>query len=101
MVAAVTPSGRDTDGLAGWLASWPVMVCVVEMGGVSQPGADAKQYRCALAGSTSTGGFLVQYNLQNITCFWGLVWGLVPRPTIDLPLERNWTPVGDFNPKTP
>ena len=33
----------DTDGLA----SWPVTVGVVEVGVVSQPGADAERYRCA------------------------------------------------------
>ena len=44
-VAAVTLSGRDTD--ADELAGWPVTVGMVEVGGVSQPGADAERYRCA------------------------------------------------------
>jgi len=38
------------DALAGWpaiLTGWPVTVGVVEVGGVSQPGADAERYRCA------------------------------------------------------
>jgi len=29
------------------LTGWPVTVGVVEVGGVSQPGADAERYRCA------------------------------------------------------
>ena len=36
--------------MAGWpviLAGWPVTVGVVEVGVVSQPGADAERYRCA------------------------------------------------------
>ena len=33
--------------VAAALAGWPVTVGVVEVGGVSQPGADAERYRCA------------------------------------------------------
>ena len=33
--------------VAAALASWPVTMGVVEVGGVSQPGADAERYRCA------------------------------------------------------
>jgi len=33
--------------VAAALVSWPVTVGVVEVGGVSQPGADAERYRCA------------------------------------------------------
>ena len=66
----------DTDVLAGW----PVTVGVVEVGvvdtryGVSQPGADAERYRCAVytahsgwlgvvtgISAASTGGVLVIY----------------------------------------
>jgi len=36
--------------VAAALAGWPVTVGVVEVGGVSQPGADAERYRCWLAG---------------------------------------------------
>jgi len=32
--------------VAAALAGWPVTVGVVEVGGVSQPGADAERYRC-------------------------------------------------------
>jgi len=34
-------------GCRWWLAGWPVTVGVVEVGVVSQPGADAERYRCA------------------------------------------------------
>jgi len=33
--------------VAAALAGWPVTVGVVEVGGVSQPEADAERYRCA------------------------------------------------------
>jgi len=36
--------------VAAILTGWPVTVGVVEVGGVSEPGADAEQYRCTLAG---------------------------------------------------
>jgi len=36
--------------VAAALAGWPVTVGVVEVGGVSQPGADAERYRRVLAG---------------------------------------------------
>jgi len=50
-IGASLLSGRNTDGLAGW----PVTVGVVEMGVVSQPGADAKRYRCAFTLDTGAG----------------------------------------------
>jgi len=56
---------------AAALASWSLTVGVVEVGGVSQPGADAERYRCTcwLAGRGDGYQCGLDWGLSSLTKF--------------------------------